>query len=151
MLACCVLLCPRERQQTTCHVYAVLTLHVYVYGLLCTVLCVFVVLQKDNTSASEKDFAKRWDSTVSSTGFVTFSTLASKAVSSGAAVVLLLSQCCHCCCCVSTVAASATAAELLQSLLQSLLLRRNILSAEGALYVCVLLTHNVIHRCTALM
>eukprot|EP00953_Heterococcus_sp_UTEX-ZZ885_P029706 15748-Heterococcus_DN1.PRE.3 len=38
-----------------------------------------MVVQKDKASASEKEFAKKWDSTVSSTGFVTFSTLASKA------------------------------------------------------------------------
>jgi hypothetical protein len=48
-----------------------------------------MVVQKDKASASEKEFAKKWDSTVSSTGFVTFSTLASKAVRDSAAATVL--------------------------------------------------------------
>jgi hypothetical protein len=64
-----------------------------------TLCCVsLMVVQKDKASASEKEFAKKWDSTVSSTGFVTFSTLASKAVrySILLLLLLLLSQYFHC-------------------------------------------------------
>jgi tellurite resistance protein TehA-like permease len=68
-------------------------------SLTTTLCCVsLMVVQKDKASASEKEFAKKWDSTVSSTGFVTFSTLASKAVrySNILLLVLWLSQYYHC-------------------------------------------------------